>query len=111
MSRVGRSNFSTGRELASDITEVYGIPEKRRNPLLRGGLRPAVPVTHPMAGYTRPTRLFGGGSQIRGRLQRQPGTAGQPATFLPHVERLLLHRRKDGSDFLHVEIGRDPGIA
>ncbi len=55
-------------------------------------------------------RLFGGG-QVRSWLQRQPGMAGQPLTFRPHLERLLLHRRKDGGDFFHVEIGRDARIA
>jgi len=45
------------------------------------------------------------------QLQGQPGMPGQPLPFLPHIERLLLHRRKDGGDFLHVEIGRDPRIA
>src|SRR5580700_8111277 len=53
--------------------------------------------------------LLGCGEVWR-KLQRQPRMAGQPFAFRPHRERLLLHRRKDGGDLPHVEIGRDPRI-
>src|SRR4029453_4634566 len=50
------------------------------------------------------------GREVRSRLQRQPGMTREAPPFLPHIERLLLQRRKHRGDLLDVEIRRDTGI-
>src|SRR5262249_38157783 len=55
-------------------------------------------------------RLLFGGREVRRRLQRQTGVTGQLPPFLPHIERLLFHRRKHRSDLLDVEIRRHTWI-
>ena len=52
----------------------------------------------------RAAHVLIGGRKVRSRLQRQPGMPSQPSSILPHIERLLLHRRKHRSDLLDVEI-------
>src|SRR5215470_1797451 len=65
----------------------------------------------PPAWGVLPLQVLFGGREVRSRLQRQPGMTGQLPPFLPHIERLLLHRRKHRGDLLDVEIRRHARIA
>src|SRR5262249_52219056 len=73
---------------------------------------PTTPVrSEPPAWGVLSLQVLFGGREVRSRLQRQPGMTGQLPPFLPHIERLLLHRRKHRGDLLDVEIRRHARIA